>query len=469
MRINRFVAILLTLTIFIGTPASIADQVREDNSSVTYYLQGSKIKTNDALVGSQWALYNDGSFSTPSFESGHDFFSDIPDFDFFKHYDEFDPFDDFDSFDPFKYFDYFDSYFDSYFDNYFDSYFDSYFDDFFNNFLHSYANRHQDYKYASDSTQLKAVQGIDVNLAKAWKNYSKAKNTREVIVALIDTGVDIGHEDFADAFWINEAEIPDNGIDDDGNGYIDDVYGWNFYDNNNQLYYGSEDDHGTHCAGTIAASNNNGTGIASVAGDANVKIMVLKALGGRNGTGTTDAVVEAIRYAEANGADIVNLSLGSTTDDHKLYKAIAKSKMLFVIAAGNGSSMTGTGLDTDKYPCYPASYDLDNIISVANLDYSGNLDLSSNYGAASVDLAAPGTYIFSTTTGNGYQYMSGTSMAAPFVTAAAALIYSYDGSLALSDVKTRILNNVTPLDSLKDKTVSGGMLNINVALKNINK
>ncbi len=122
--------------------------------------------------------------------------------------------------------------------------------------------------------KLQAAAGIEVNAQEAWDIYSKAEETREVIIALIDTGVDYTHEDLKGSIWTNDDEIPNNGIDDDNNGYIDDYYGWNFYNNSNRVYTGSEDEHGTHGAGTIAASIDNGTGVASVAGNANVKIMI---------------------------------------------------------------------------------------------------------------------------------------------------------------------------------------------------
>ena len=160
-----------------------------------------------------------------------------------------------------------------------------------------------------------AVEGIDINLKKAWEAYKG--ETREVIVAVIDTGVDIAHEDLKDAIWINEDEIAGDGIDNDGNGYIDDVYGWNFYDNNNKVFLGEEDSHGTHGAGTISASIND-LGIAGIAGNTKIKVMVLKALGGKDGAGTTNAIIQAIQYAEKNGASICNLSFGTTENNRRI-------------------------------------------------------------------------------------------------------------------------------------------------------
>jgi subtilisin family serine protease len=192
--------------------------------------------------------------------------------------------------------------------------------------------------------------------------------------------------------------------------------------------------------------------------------MVLKALGGSEGKGSPESVIEAIKYAEANGADICNLSFGSSNCTPEFEAAIRDSKMLFVVAAGNGNQYQ-IGYDIDKSPVYPASLPYDNVITVGNLLFNGHLDESSNYGATSVDLAAPGTYILSTIPGDSYAYMSGTSMAAPMVTGAAALIYSARTDLSLQDIKTAILSTVHKLAPLKGKTATGGMLDVSAAIK----
>ena len=306
------------------------------------------------------------------------------------------------------------------------------------------------------SIQVQAVPGIDIGLAEAWELYDGG--SRDVVVALVDTGIDYTHEDLAGRIWTNVDEIPGNGIDDDGNGYVDDVYGWNFYSDTNDVYVGTEDAHGTHGAGTIAANADNGTGIAGIVQSDHVKVMAVKALGGSDGSGTTASIIQAIQYAEANGAQICNLSLGSSQNDPALYRTRASSDMLFVVAAGND----GTDLETS--PSYPASYDLDNVISVANIRYDGELDPTSSYGAASVDLAAPGSYILSTTPGGTYSYMTGTSMAAPMVSAAAAMVYSAFPNATLADVKDILLASVQKLDSLSDRTATGGMLNLGAAM-----
>ena len=314
---------------------------------------------------------------------------------------------------------------------------------------------------SADGT-VRSLEGIDMNIVPAWKKYDAKSGKRQVIVALIDTGVDITHPELSGSIWTNTGEFPGDGIDNDGNGYIDDVYGWNFYDNNAQVFTGTDDNHGTHSAGTIAAARN-GVGTVGICDSAYVKIMVIKTLGTSSGVGTVSNVVKAIRYAQANGASICNLSFGTMKYSEELYQAIKDSGMLFIVAAGNGDA-SGNGYSIDEQPMYPASFELDNIISVANLRFDGQLDRASNYGVRSVDLAAPGNYILSTITGNDYAYMSGTSMAAPMVTGTAAMLYSYDASLSLMDVRNRILQSARPIESLSGKVATGGMLDAGAAM-----
>ncbi|ROR31404.1 subtilisin family serine protease [Mobilisporobacter senegalensis] len=279
---------------------------------------------------------------------------------------------------------------------------------------------------------------------------------REVIVAVIDTGIANTHEDLKDSMWINPMEIAGDGIDNDSNGFVDDIYGWNFYSDSNVVYNRRTlDDHGTHVAGIVAASQNK-YGIAGVASFANVKIMTLQALGGSEGSGSTESIIKGIQYAEKMGASICNISAGTYNNDIALQNSIKKSKMLFVVAAGNGDD-DNKGLNNDTTPIYPASFNLDNIISVANLTCNGTLHPSSNYGINSVDIAAPGTSIWSTLAGNRYGYLSGTSMAAPMVTGVAALIYSHYDKITLTQVKAIILNSVKEVDGLNNKISSGGI------------
>lgn len=299
---------------------------------------------------------------------------------------------------------------------------------------------------AADSLE-QAVAGADIDMVGAWDSY---RPERQAVVALIDTGVDMSHPDLpADAFWTNSKEIPDNGIDDDGNGYVDDIHGWDFYYGNNTLSTGSQDAHGTHCAGTVAAARGNGIGIAGIGGDGSVKVMPLKVLGGRGGTGTTANVIKAIHYAERNGAAICNMSMGADTLDVALYLAMANSPMLFVVSSGND------GYNTDRIPSYPASFDLNNVLAVANMKPNGKLHYTSNYGARTVDIAAPGTSILSTAQGGGYGYMTGTSMAAPVVSGVCALVYASSASLQPQEVRTIVMETARRSSAVETRVVSG--------------
>lgn len=316
-----------------------------------------------------------------------------------------------------------------------------------------------------------AKKGIDIQWEKGRQYFKKNGVNREIVVALIDTGVDTKQSDLKAHLWINTLE-KGNGLDDDNNGYIDDIHGWNFLKHNNKLceysnfdtvYQTYEDDHGTHCAGTIIATPNNKIGVAGIAGDANVKLMVLKALGGEEGTevgsGVTSSIVEAIEYAEKMGAQICNLSFGGYEEDPILKRAIQESSMLFVCAAGNEAR------NIDKTPIYPAGYNLPNVISVCNLNADGTIAKTSNYGAKNVDLAAPGSDIVSTLVNNEYGKMTGTSMSAPMVTAAAAMLYSFHTNMNAVDAKQIILSSVKKIPALKGKVKSGGMLNLDGMLK----
>ena len=313
--------------------------------------------------------------------------------------------------------------------------------------------------------------GVDIGLEKGLAYYKEHAVNRPIIVAIIDTGVDTKQEDLQGHLWINELE-KENKKDDDANGLKDDINGWNFYDNSKYLcnyasfdeeYQEYEDDHGTHCAGTIVATPNNGIGVAGIAGDANVKLMIIKALGGKEGedagTGLTSSIVQAINYAEKMGAQICNLSFGGDEEDPALKQVMKESNMLFICASGND------GQDTDKKPIYPASYELPNVISVANINSDGTLAASSNYGVQSVDLAAPGSEIVSTLVGNDYGRMTGTSMAAPMVTGASALLYSFYENMTAQDAKNIILNSTKKLSTLSGKVKTGGMLDIEAMLK----
>ena len=281
-------------------------------------------------------------------------------------------------------------------------------------------------------------------VSESWSYY---RSSREVIVAVIDTGVDIEHEDLKDHIWTNDKEISGNGIDDDGNGYIDDIHGWNFYNNSPDLCSYNEDgladsknndNHGTHVAGIIGAVANNGVGIAGVASNINVKILPLKVTGGENGTGKTSSLIKAIQYASDMGASICNISLNSSNYNEELYLTMMKSPMLFVCSSGNNDD---GGVNIDKKPTYPASFSLPNLISVAAIDSDKQFASYSNYGKNSVEIAAPGTRIYSTLVGNSYGRFTGTSMATPFVSGVAAILNSINPNFYASELKNLIINS----------------------------
>ena len=327
---------------------------------------------------------------------------------------------------------------------------------------------------SSGPTTKQSTKGIDMKVLDAWEIYGKDIGTKEVIVAIIDTGVDTKHQDLADHIWVNKNEIPDNGIDDDGNGYIDDVHGWDFYNQDNTLchyVYSSKlgvntadpedsDEHGTHIAGIIGAVANNKAGIAGIASNIRIKIMPLKVQGGPKGSGTISSAIKAIKYATSMGVQICNMSWGFSNYSETLEQAMRESNMLFITAAGN------TGTNNNSNPVYPASYELNNMISVTFMDANGNLTPLSNYGST-VDIAAPGEDIYSTLVGNHYGSMSGSSMAVPHVSSIAAMLYAYSDNLYPSNVKEIILNTLTPLDHLSNSVSHPGIPNAYKAVKSI--
>lgn len=296
-----------------------------------------------------------------------------------------------------------------------------------------------------------ATSDVDINLPEAYTYLEEHPATNSVTVAVIDTGVDILHPALNEHIWINSGEIPDNGIDDDQNGYIDDCYGWDFYNNDNSVchYITTEhghtnanpednDNHGTHCAGIIAATGN----VFGVAGGIDIRILPLKIHGGLKNSGSVAQAIKAIKYAQAAGAEICNLSWGTTVYSEILETVMRESDMLFVVAAGN------SGGNNNSTPLYPASYELDNLISVAYVTQSGTLASDSNYGVSTVDIAAPGQDIYSTTVGGEYHYMSGTSMAAPVVSGVAALLYAVGDTPYPQNVKEILIQTIKPLESL---------------------
>lgn len=299
-----------------------------------------------------------------------------------------------------------------------------------------------------------------IHSEQAW-SLSTGKN---VVVAVIDSGVDYTHQDLAANMWRNSKEVI-NGIDDDGNGYIDDIYGWDFANNDRSpMADDTKSYHGTHVAGTIGAVKDNNIGISGHA--PSVRLMALKYLNS-GGSGVTSNAIKAIDYAIKNGAKILSNSWGSTNFSEALYNAINKARqqgVLFLAAAGNGGS-DGVGDNIDNKPFYPAAYNLDNIISVAATTSSDSLASWSNYGVHNVDLAAPGSSIYSTRNGNAYATLSGTSMATPLVSGVAALVWAYRPDLNYLQVKEALMKGSKTNSKLAGKVASGGRLDAELALQ----
>ncbi|MEB3342748.1 S8 family serine peptidase [Okeania sp.] len=289
----------------------------------------------------------------------------------------------------------------------------------------------------------------DIDTPEAWDIQTGSEN---VLVGVIDTGIDYTHPDLVDNMWTNPGEIPDNGVDDDNNGYVDDVYGYDFaYDDGDPLDIHS---HGTHVAGTIGAKGDDGTGIVGV--NWNADLMAIKFLNDGGSGDLFDAVL-AVEYATMMGADLTNNSWGGggfSQGLHDMIAAAGAADSLFVAAAGNDY-----GRNNDTNPQYPASYDLDNIIAVASTDHNDNLSSFSNIGAKSVDLGAPGSNIYSSIPGGGYASYSGTSMATPHVAGVAALVWSENPELSSQEVKEIILESGDPISALDGKTLTGRRLN----------
>lgn len=286
--------------------------------------------------------------------------------------------------------------------------------------------------------------GEDVKAIDAWENETGSKNIK---IAVIDTGIDYTHPDLVDNIWTNEAELNgEEGVDDDGNGYIDDIYGWDFASDDNNPMDGNG--HGTHCAGVIAASHND-IGIRGLMKEA--QLISLKFLGD-NGSGTLEGAIKAISYATSAGAQIMSNSWGGGGFSQALYDVIEEAQnegILFVAAAGNSRN------DNDRWASYPASYDLENIISVGASDGKGNKARFSNYGKTTVDVFAPGVDIHSTYKNGAYKKLSGTSMATPIVSGILGLMMSQNESLNFTELKQKIMDTTDQSRSLGSYSVSG--------------
>lgn len=288
------------------------------------------------------------------------------------------------------------------------------------------------------------TKGVDISAIEAW---TITKGNKDLKIAVIDTGVDYNHDDLKKNIMVNEAELNGTaGVDDDGNGYIDDIYGYDFGNNDNDPMDGHG--HGTHCAGVIGASHNS-IGIAGVM--ANVKILPIKFLQD-NGSGTLDAAISAIDYAISRGVNVMSNSWGGSGNSKALKEAIERAmdkNIVFVAAAGNSNANNDTTMTV------PAGYDIANIISVGALDGKGKRASFSNYGKNSVHVFAPGVDIYSTVAKNKYAKMSGTSMACPHIAGVVGLLLSNEPNLDFNDVKARLMNTAIRSSELDAYTASG--------------
>jgi thermitase len=297
----------------------------------------------------------------------------------------------------------------------------------------------------------------DISAIQAWK---KTKGSDDVVIAVLDTGVDYAHPDLAKNIWTRPANVPK--YTDDDLGELDDVHGYSAFQDDGDAENKSDpmDDngHGTHCAGIIGAEGDNNFGITGI--NWHVKIMPLKFMDA-NGSGTTKDAIEAINYVidrKQHGVNvrIISASWGSTMKSRALEDVIKKAGeegILFVAAAGNSSD------DSDRRPHFPAGYNLPNVISVAALDRNDQLASFSNYGAKSVFIAAPGKEILSTWLNGEFREASGTSMATPEVAGVAALVLSVNQKMTVKELRERLGNSADKLDSLKGKVATGGRIN----------
>lgn len=293
-----------------------------------------------------------------------------------------------------------------------------------------------------------AVEGADVDAVRAWEI---TQGDRAIKIAVIDTGIDYNHPDLRDQMWTNEAEANgEPGVDDDGNGYVDDIHGYDFANDDGDPIDGHS--HGTHCAGTIGASHN-AIGVAGVMRD--VQFVAVKFLSD-SGSGSTEAAIKAIDYATQAGVDIMSNSWGGGGRSQALQEAIERANeagIVFTAAAGNSST------DNDSSPHYPSNYNVDNVISVAATTAADELASFSCYGRSTVHIGAPGHEILSTVKDGKYASYSGTSMATPHVTGVIGLFLSENKDLTPLQVRNKVMVTSDPVAALRGKTINAGRIN----------
>ncbi len=295
----------------------------------------------------------------------------------------------------------------------------------------------------SNEPQGKAgVEGSDVNALKAW---DLTTGSRSVKIAVIDTGVDYNHADLKENMWTNVAEKNGKaGVDDDKNGYVDDVHGYDFANNDSDPMDGNN--HGTHCSGTIGALHNNQVGVAGVMSD--VSIVAVKFLGD-DGSGSLEGALKAIDYATTLNVDLMSNSWGGGGRSQALLDAIQRASdkgIIFTAAAGNSSS------NNDTSPSYPASYEVANVVSVAATTAQNGLASFSSFGRNSVHIGAPGHNILSTVSGGKYDVYSGTSMATPHVSGVLGLLLAKEGRIPHAELRDRLTMTGVPVAGLRGKT-----------------
>jgi subtilisin family serine protease len=327
-------------------------------------------------------------------------------------------------------------------------------------------NKKGEYKVILNDPKMSQKWGLKkTDAQRAW---NVSQGSKKITVAIIDTGIDVNHKDLRNNLWVNKGEVgldingkdkASNKIDDDGNGFVDDVHGWNFVSNNNSLT--DNHGHGTHIAGIVGAEGGNGFGISGVS--PKVSVMILKYYDPKApGTNNLENTIKAIKYAVRMNVDIINYSGGGLEFSQKEYDAIVEAKkknILFVAAAGNEHS------NSDKSKYYPADYGLTNIISVTAANQKDTILPSSNYGRKTVDIQAPGFNIYSTLPNNSFGHMTGTSQATAFATGVAVLVKAHNSNFSAEQIKKYILRTGDDVPiSQRKKTRMAKRLNIYKAL-----